>query len=254
MTRPQPIFLSIIIPAYNEEKRLPDSLRTVAEYCRQFDFGWEVIAVVERSTDRTVEKASAVAAQFPQISVIVNQIQKGKGYAIRTGVGLSHGEIVLMMDADLSVPMDYVPRVVDAFRADPELDVLVGNRQHPASVIEVRQSAFRERLGKIFNFLVRLIAATELRDTQCGFKALRRQAAIEIFSRQRIDGFAFDVETLMLAERMGFKVRDMPVRWINSPESKVRIVQDSARMLWDLLRVRFTVARTLARRPYRPGS
>lgn len=256
MSHAEQIRLSIVIPAYNEELRLPGSLKTLAEHCSGFDFRWEIVVVVEKSTDRTVELSSAVAAKFPGVSIIVNQIQKGKGYAVRTGVGLSRGEVVLIMDADLSVPVEYVDRFLEAFDENPEIDVLVGNRQHQESVIPVRQSAFRERLGKVFNWFVRVLSESELRDTQCGFKALRRRAAIEIFQRQRIDGFAFDVETLMLAERMAFTIRDLPVTWINSPESKVRIIRDSARMLWDILAVRLQVNRTMALHPYqrRPGS
>jgi dolichyl-phosphate beta-glucosyltransferase len=132
--------------------------------------------------------------------------------------------------------------------------VLVGNRRHPDTIIEVRQSRLREMLGFVFSRLVRFLSASELTDTQCGFKALRRRAALEVYSRQTIDGFASDVEVLLLAQRMAFEIQDLPVRWINSPESKVRIVRDSVRMLGDLLVMRWRVSRSLARMPFRQTS
>ncbi len=248
------ILLSIVIPAYNEECRLPGTLEALASHCRRFPFPWEVIVVIERSTDRTVELASAIATRHGEISVIVNQVKRGKGYALRTGVGMASGEIVLTMDADLSVPVEFIDAFMSRLEANPSIDVLIGNRRHPDTVIEVRQSRLREVLGNVFSRLVRILTGSELTDTQCGFKALRRNAAVEVYSRQTVDGFACDVETLMLAERMGFTVRSLPVRWINSPESKVRIVRDSMRMLWDVLLIRRKVARSLARMPFREPS
>ncbi|MGH8020896.1 MAG: dolichyl-phosphate beta-glucosyltransferase [Opitutaceae bacterium] len=248
------ILLSIVIPAYNEERRLPGTLDELVAHCRRFPFSWEVIVVVERSTDQTVERASEIAARHEEISVIVNQVKRGKGYALRTGVGMSSGEIVLTMDADLSVPAEFIDAFVSYLEANPSVDVLVGNRRHPDTVIEVRQSRLRQVLGHVFSRLVRVLSASALTDTQCGFKALRRNAAMEIYARQTVDGFACDVETLLLAERLGFVVRDLPVRWANSPESKVRIVRDSLHMLWDVLRIRWKVSRSLARTPFRAHS
>jgi dolichyl-phosphate beta-glucosyltransferase len=122
---------------------------------------------------------------------------------------------------------------------------LIGNRQHAKSRISRRQSWLREQLGQTFNAILHAIGATQIRDTQCGFKAFRREAAHAIFADQQLDGFAFDVEVLLLAERLGYRVADLPVEWINSPESKVSLLRDSARMLWDALRVRRLVAENL---------
>lgn len=244
------VFLSIVIPAYNEEARLPGTLESLVGHCARYAFPWEIVAVVEKSTDNTAEAASVIAARHPEISVIVNQVRRGKGYALRTGFGLSRGKIVFSMDADLSVPPEFIGVFLDVFSRDPDVDVLIGNRHHEQSTLVVRQSRGREFLGRRFNGLVRKLAATDLADTQCGFKAMRREAAAQTFLRQTLDGFACDVEILMLAKRMGFIVRDLPVRWINSPESKVRIVRDSLAMLRDVLLVRSRVARTLAERPY----
>jgi dolichyl-phosphate beta-glucosyltransferase len=166
-------------------------------------------------------------------------------------VALARGDFVMTMDVDLSVPVEFLHGFIEALRNDPSVDILVGNRQHAESVIGVRQTKLRETLGKVFNFGVRFLGISSLKDTQCGFKVFRREAAEAIFSRQTIDGFACDVETLFLAEQMGFVVRDLPVTWINSPDSRVKIFRDSLGMLVDLIRVRAIVRRTLARNPFR---
>lgn len=243
--------LSIIVPAYNEEKRLPLCLEVLVAFCAKRSRESEIIVVVEKSTDETVSIATGAAAVQPMIQVIANPVQRGKGYALRTGVAHARGDFVVTMDADLSVPLEFLESFVEIMRDDPLVDVLVGNRQHSGSVIEVRQSVFRQTLGKTFNFCVRLLGVSSLKDTQCGFKVFRRKAARAIFSRQTIDGFACDVETLLLADRMGFVIRDLPVTWINSPHSRVRIVRDSFAMLVDLVRVRAIVRRTLAGKPFR---
>lgn len=243
--------LSIIVPAFNEEKRLPRCLEALGEFCAKRPGETEIIVVVEKSTDETVLVATEAAAVHPMIQVIANPVQRGKGYALRTGVEHARGEFMVTMDADLSVPVEFLESFVEIMRDDPLVDVLVGNRQHSESVIEVRQSFFRQSLGKVFNCCVRLLGVSSLRDTQCGFKLFRRKAARAIFSRQTIDGFACDVETLFLAEKMGFVIRDLPVTWINSPNSRVKIVRDSVAMLVDLVRVRAIVRRTLAGKPLR---
>jgi dolichyl-phosphate beta-glucosyltransferase len=242
--------ISIVVPAFNEERRLPATLERLARYCERTRVAWEIVAVIEKSEDRTAEAAAAVARMHPEISVIVNQVQRGKGYALRTGVHMSSGDVVFTMDADLSVPEEFISVFLEYLAAHPEVDVLAGSRRHPDSVIEVHQTALRRFLGRVFSRLVRLVSASGLSDTQCGFKAFRRRTASEVYSRQTIDGFACDVEILLLAERMGFGVRELPVRWVNSPESKVRLVRDSIGMLWDTLRVRRRVARTLKARPF----
>jgi dolichyl-phosphate beta-glucosyltransferase len=149
------------------------------------------------------------------------------------------------MDADLSVPLADVTAFLRYFEERPDVDVLVGNRQHARSRVTRRQSPLRECMGKVFNRILQSLSLVDLRDTQCGFKAFRRPACRAIFQRQTIDGFAFDVEVLLLAERLGFKVEDRPVEWNNSPESKVNIVADSFRMLRDAWRIRSLVARKI---------
>jgi dolichyl-phosphate beta-glucosyltransferase len=238
-------YLSIVVPAYNEARRLPPTMAALAEFFRDFTRAYEVLIVVEQSTDGTLEIAAGLAAQQAHFQVIDNGPQRGKGHAVRSGMRRARGEIVFYMDADLSVPLAAVPAFLGCFEECPEVDVLVGNRQHAGSRITRRQSALRESMGKLFNRILQSLALVALRDTQCGFKAFRREACREIFARQMIEGFAFDVEVLLLAERLGFKVEDRPVQWINSPESKVSIVADSLRMLRDAWIIRRLVEKNV---------
>jgi len=231
-------YLSIVVPAYNEARRLPPTLTALVEFFRSFTRTYEVLIVVEQSTDGTLEIAAKQVAQQAHFQVIDNGPKRGKGYAVRSGMRRARGEIVFYMDADLSVPLAEIPPFLHHFEQMPEVDVLIGNRQHAMSRITRRQSVLREGMGKIFNRLLQVLALVDLRDTQCGFKAFRQAACREIFARQTVDGFAFDVEVLLLAGRLGCVVEDLPVEWINSPESKVEIVTDSLRMLRDAWRIR----------------
>ncbi len=254
-------FLSLVIPAYNEASRLPRAMMALGKFAREYGRTLEVIIVVEPSSDGTLEIAGKLAAQQAEsancFEIVGNREHRGKGFAVRTGMLRARGEIVFYMDADLSVPLAEVNAFLEYFEGHPEIDALAGNRQHPEARITLAQSWFRRSMGQTFNRLLGLLALTEIRDTQCGFKAFRREVAREIFQRQRLDGFAFDVEVLALAQKLGFKAVDRPVEWINSPESKVHIVRDSARMALDALRVRRMVAQAaplprLNDEPYKP--
>lgn len=241
--------LSLVIPAYNEARRLPATVRRVADFGEAYAAPVEVLVVVERSADGTLDLAREAARGRAAVEVIDNGAQRGKGHAVRSGMLRARGELALYMDADLSVPLEDVAAFAEHFRAHPAVDVLVGNRQHAGSEILRRQTWLRERMGRTFNRVLRALSLVELRDTQCGFKAFRARAARRIFSRQRLDGFAFDVEVLLLAQALGHEVADLPVRWVNSPESRVGMVRDSARMLADAARVRSLVAETMRAHP-----
>lgn len=217
---------------------MPPTLTALVEFFRGFTRTYEVLIVVEQSTDGTLEIAAKQVAQQAHFQVIDNGPKKGKGHAVRSGMLRARGEIVFYMDADLSVPLAEVPAFLQYFEQTPKVDVLIGNRQHARSRITRRQSPLREGMGKIFNRVLQTMALVDLRDTQCGFKAFRQAACREIFSRQKVEGFAFDVEILLLAERLGYVVEDLPVEWINSPESKVEIISDSLRMLRDTWQIR----------------
>ena len=217
----------------------------MAEYLAGLGKPYEVLVIVERSADGTLEIAARFAAQQAHFQAVDNGVQRGKGFAVRSGVLRARGEFVFYMDADLSVPLAAVSEFLARFESDPHVDVLLGNRQHAMSRITRRQSWLRRTMGQTFNRILKWCDLASLHDTQCGFKAFRRKAARDIFSRQTLNGFAFDVEILLLAERLGCKIADLPVEWVNSPESKVRILRDSLRMLCDVLRVRRLVAETM---------
>ena len=235
-------FVSIIIPAYNEVCRLEASIRALREYLGSARWSHEIILVVEKSSDGTLELAHRLTDRHPAFTVIGHEVQRGKGYAVRKGMLRARGEIAFFMDADLSTPLPEMERFLTRFATPPQVDVLVGNRRHPQSAILKRQAFIRRKMGQTFNALLRTIGGIQLADTQCGFKAFRRDAREAIFSHQTIDGFAFDVEVLMLVGRLGFVVEDMPVQWSNADGSKVRMVRDSFRMLFDALRIRRRLA------------
>ena len=241
----EPPTLSIVVPAYNEARRLPETLDSLSGFFREFTRTFEVLIVVERSGDGTLEIASEVARQQENFVAIDSGPQRGKGHAVRSGMLRARGAYVFYIDADLSVPVGEIATFLAHFEAHPEVDVLLGNRQHARSRIVSRQSPLREGMGKCFNLLLQSLGLASLRDTQCGFKAFRRPAARAIFSRQKLDGFAFDVEVLLLAERLGCKIADMPVEWRNSADSRVRFVRDSIAMFLDMLRVRRLVESSL---------
>lgn len=240
---------SLVIPAYNEERRLPASVRDIRSFFGKFNIPMEVLIIVEKSKDRTVELATAAAEGDPRIQVIDNQVQRGKGYAVKSGMMRAKGEIIFFMDADLSTPLSEVLSFLSFFQDHPETDVLIGSRAHAKSLIVKKQSWLRRNMGRTFNKFVQLFGVRGIEDTQCGFKAFRAPAAREVFARQSLDGFAFDVEVLMLAQRLGYKIDVLPVKWINSPDSKVRILIDPLKMLWDLIQIRRIVRRTVRERP-----
>jgi dolichyl-phosphate beta-glucosyltransferase len=206
---------------------------------------FEILIVVEQSTDGTLDIARKATVDQPNFRVIDNLVQRGKGYAVRSGMRQAKGAIAFYMDADLSVPLEEIDAFLAHFEAHPEEDVLIGSRQHPASRIERRQGLIRQSMGRTFNRILRCVSLLPFRDTQCGFKAFRREAAQEIFAVQTVDGFAFDVEVMLLAQALGCRIRELPVRWLNSTESKVRIVRDSLRMLMDVIIIRRRTGRIL---------
>lgn len=230
-------FLSIVIPAYNEEKRLAGTLKQIWAFLREQEFAAEVVVVDDGSRDRTAQIARDFGTDKP-IRVLGDGANHGKGWAVRTGMLQAAGEHVLFSDADLSTPMEEVlaffPSVQEGY------DVVIGSRGLPGSVLEVREPWHRELLGRAGNLVIQPAAGLwGIRDTQCGFKMFRRQACQDVFSRTLMDGISFDVEILYLARRMGYRIKESPVRWAFVPGSKIRLWRDSCRMLRDLGRLRF---------------
>jgi dolichyl-phosphate beta-glucosyltransferase len=230
--------VSIVVPAYAEERRIGRAVKELRALAAGFPRLGEVLLVVEPSGDRTVEAARTAAGGDPLITIVENPDHRGKGFSVRTGMLRAAGGIVFFMDADLSVPLRHVAPFVEYLDVHPETAVVIGNRRHPRSVITRRQHPLRERAGRIFNQAVRALGLSASKDTQCGFKAFRREAAQRIFTRARIDGFAFDAEILLLAEKLGLRVDELPVEWINDEHTKFRPLRDGWRSARDLWRLR----------------
>jgi len=231
--------VSVVIPAYNELKRLPPSLRTVEKYLNENYASWEILVADDGSTDQTIER---LAPEFPRVKFLKAPKNMGKGAAVRRGMLAAAGKIVLFSDADLSTPIDELAEMKTLIDSKG-YDIVIASRDLPESKLEVRQSWYRELSGRTFNILVRTLSGLSFHDTQCGFKLFTRAAAQAVFSRARSDRFAFDVEILMIASMIGFKIFEQPVRWINAEGSKVHFMTDGPKMISDILRFRWWALR-----------
>ena len=242
-------FLSLVIPAYNESKRVVRSLQDIQSFLGAMMKDIEVILVVEKSSDDTVTRAEKLVGDDPLFQIIANDVQRGKGFAVKTGMLQARGDIVFFMDLDLSTPLVEIFNFLSHFESHPETDILIGSRRHAQSQIIKKQHPIRRKMGQTFNLFVQMFALKGIKDTQCGFKAFRKKTVKPIFSRQKTHGFSFDVEILLLAEALGYKIDVLPVKWVNAPDSKVRIVHDSLLMFRDLLRMKALVRKTLKENP-----
>jgi dolichyl-phosphate beta-glucosyltransferase len=241
-------YLSVVIPAYNEERRLPDTLRRVRDYLGRQSYASEILVVDDGSQDGTIVAAQqALAGLAPNVAgrVIAND-HRGKGYTVRTGMLAAAGEIVLFTDADLATPIEEVTKLIAALEAG--YDVAIGSREGIGAQ-RLAEPWYRHLMGRIFNLAVRIIAGMSYQDTQCGFKAFRRPAARDLFERMQLYGAgakqikgnavtAFDVEVLFLAGRRGYKAKEVPVIWRYGESTKVNPLRDSIRNFQDVVRVR----------------
>lgn len=235
---PKNLEISVVVPAYNEEKRIAVSLPVIWNTLAARFSRFEILVVDDGSSDRTSEKVMEFGdSGHPEVRVIRYGANRGKGYAVRTGMLAAQGEIVLFSDADLSTPMEELDKLKKVL--DEGYDLAIGSRALKESQIELRQPFYRVLMGKTFNKIVQLMALPGVWDSQCGFKIFKRAAAKELFGSSRIDGFSFDVEILFLARKRGMVFREVPVRWINSPESKVSPISHSLQMLKDMFVMRF---------------
>jgi glycosyltransferase involved in cell wall biosynthesis len=232
--------LSIIIPAFNEERRLPRGLAKIRDYLatRNLVGGQvEIIVVDDGSSDRTAAIAEEASRELPALRLVLNRENRGKGYSVRRGVLEARGRIALFTDADLSAPIEEADKLLAAIEAGN--DVAIGSRAIDRSLIFVRQARLRELAGMIFNGFVRLFTGLSFQDTQCGFKAFVRERSLIVFEQQRIEGFGFDPEILFLAKRHGLRAVEIPVRWAHDPATKVHVVRDSLLMFLDLVYIRW---------------
>jgi glycosyltransferase involved in cell wall biosynthesis len=234
--------LSIIIPAYNEELRLPATLDAIVAYLNSGAEQAEIIVVDDGSSDSTVEIVKKYAQKYARLRLASNGSNRGKGYSVRNGMLAARGEIALFTDADLSTPIEEADKLLTAIRTSG-YDVAIGSRAVDRSLIKVHQSVIREQAGIFFNRLVRWIMGIGFSDTQCGFKAFRTARARIIFEQQRIEGFGFDPEILFLAKRHGLRVAEIPVRWSHDAATKVNVAADGIRMFLELLVIRWNAVR-----------
>jgi dolichyl-phosphate beta-glucosyltransferase len=236
-TRLKEINYSIVIPAYNEGARLGATLEKVLAYMRSQGWNAEVIVVNDGSRDNTAEMVRGFAERNALVRLVENPGNRGKGYAVRNGMLNSRGEIVVFSDADLSSPIEEMPKLLAALASGA--DVAIGSRWLQAELQTRRQSLHRQLFGRVFNLLLRIILGLRFKDTQCGFKAFTRRAAQAIFPLQRIERWGFDPEILFLARKFGFRVEEVAVLWGHSGDTRIHPVVDGARMFWEMLRIRW---------------
>ena len=227
-------FLSIVIPAHNEESRLPDTLEQLIRFLGKQMFTSEIIVVENGSQDRTYTLAKEFADRHANVRVMQND-RRGKGLAIQRGVQEARGEYIFMCDADLSMPVEEISKFLP-----PQLqgvDIAIGSREAPGAV-RYNEPYYRHFTGRIFNTLIRLLVLPTLQDTQCGFKCIRADVARDIFPYQTLTGWAFDVELLYIARRHGYRIVEIPIDWYFNADSKISVLRDSLRMFLDLLLIR----------------
>lgn len=230
-------FYSIIVPAYNEAERIGASLQAMLSHIAQSRWSAEILVVNDGSRDNTSAVVNEFARRYPIIRVIENPENRGKGYTVRNGMMNASGQILLFTDADLSSPIEEAAKLFAVIESG-EADVAIGSRYLQSELQTRKQPVHRRMLGRAFNFALRAILGLSYADTQCGFKAFSRKAALTIFESVKIEGWGFDPEILFLAKRYGLRVKEVPVSWAHDHRSKINPLRDGARMLGELIRVR----------------
>jgi dolichyl-phosphate beta-glucosyltransferase len=228
---------SIVIPAYNESRRIVTTLNEVLSFVASNGWDAELIIVNDGSRDDTTEIVRQYAQRNPMMRLIENPGNRGKGYSVRNGMLNARGEILLFTDADLSAPIGEAPKLLEAIEAGA--DVAMGSRWLRPELQKQRQSLHRQFLGRVFNLLLRIVLGLNFADTQCGFKAFSRRAAESVFKLQRIERWGFDPEIIYLAKKQGFKVVEVPVQWSHDDKTTIHPVRDGLRMFVEVLKVRW---------------
>jgi len=228
--------LSVVVPAYNEEERLPRTLARLHEYYSAQDYSFDVAIVNDGSKDGTAKLVEEFVKTHPNFRLIDYGTNRGKGYAVRTGMEAAKGDLVLFCDADLATPQEETEKLL-ARMADGA-DVAIGSRPLKESSLEKHQPFYREMFGRMSNKLIQLLAVKGIQDTQCGFKMFTQTACQEIFKRCTLDEFGFDFEALMIARDLGYRIDEVPIRWLDQAGSKVVLLRDGPRALRDLVKMR----------------
>lgn len=230
-------YLSVIIPAYNEENRIKGTLEAVYNYLLRQDYSWEVIVVSDGSRDRTVEVVSEFISNKLEINLIANTQNHGKGYVVRQGMLEAQGDFRLFTDADNSTSIEQIEKILP-YLTEKEYDVIIGSIEVLGAQINEQAQWYRRALGKYSKYIIRIVAGLwDIRDTQRGFKCFTAKAANDIFSRTKIDRFGFDIEVLALAKRMSYKIKEVPVIWNNPGDSRVSL-KSYFEVLRDLFKIR----------------
>ena len=229
--------ISIVIPAYNEAPRLGPTLDRVLDFVRKQGWDAEVIVVDDGSRDGTADIVRGYAKNNEIVRLLQNPGNRGKGYSVRNGVMNANGRIILFTDADLSSPIEEAPKLLEVIESGA--DVAIGSRWMRSELQTRRQSVARQVLGRVFNLLLRVVLRLDFKDTQCGFKAFRRNAARAVFPLQKIERWGFDPEILFLADRAGFTVVEVPVRWGHDSGTRINPIADGSRMVGEMLRIRW---------------
>jgi dolichyl-phosphate beta-glucosyltransferase len=229
----KPPFLSVIIPVYNEERRLPIAFEQALRFLETQDYDYELLVVENGSQDHTFRIAEEFAVRYPKVRVI-KEDARGKGLAVRRGMLESHGEYRFMCDVDFSMPVTEINCFLPPRLAD--FDIAIASREAPGAV-RYDEPLYRHLGGRVINLMIRLLALPGLHDTQCGFKCFRGPVAAELFRRQTMTGWSFDVEILFLASRFGYRIVEIPISWYFSTESKVTPLSSSVQFLWDLVKL-----------------
>ena len=234
------MYLSVVIPGYNEEKRLPKTLEEIDKYLRKQSYQYEIIVVNDGSKDRTVEVARDLTPKIKNLKVTGYKKNRGKGYAVRFGMQKAQGEVRLFTDADNSTSIDHLEKMWPYFKGGH--DIVIGSRDVKGAILDPPQPFLRKMiLGKGFRLLSQIICGTwGILDTQCGFKCFTKKATENIFPRCRINRFAFDPEILVIAQKLGYKIKEIPAYWKNDPESKVKF-KSIIKMALDLFKIRWNL-------------
>jgi dolichyl-phosphate beta-glucosyltransferase len=240
MGRDESIVWSVIIPAHDEAERLPAYLREVVGFFEGRGEPYEVLVVDDGSRDATRERVGELQAAHPRLRLIALPHNRGKGYAVRVGMVNARGAWRLFADADGATPIGELARLLPALRAGA--DVVIGSRALPDPAVSIRARSHRVWAGRVFNWLVARLGVHGIADSQCGFKCFRAAAAEDLFRALRTDGYGFDVELLLLAQRRRYRVAEVAINWADQPGSKVRVLTDGPRMLWQILAARLRPA------------
>ncbi len=233
-------YLSIIIPAYNESLRIQTTLEEVRRYAESKPFETEFVLVDDGSSDDTLKILQDFQSLWPQTRVLCNEVNRGKGYSVQSGILKARGAVILFTDADLSAPIEEADKLLAALES-AAADAAIGSRALDRTLVGVHQPWRRELAGRCFNFLVRLFTGLRIHDTQCGLKLFRRGSTRQAFEMQRVERFGFDPEVLFLIQHFGGKIVEVPVRWNDNPATKVHFLRDSTRMFLDLVALRWRV-------------